>query len=421
MAATRARFYVLWMTFVTAWLTYVDRTSIGAAKPVIMAQLGLNKITMGWSASAFNWAYALFQVPGGWMADRYGPRRVLGAAMTTFSAFTAASGLAFHAVSLAAARFFFGMGQAVAWPTTSRALVRWIPLERRAFGQGFQRAGARFGAAVTPPLVGLLIARLGWQGLFQALGAAGVAWALVWYLYYRDDPGDHSGVNPQELEILRAGRSPVLAAERRSVPWGRLLRSRNLCYLSAMYFCYGWVLWMYLSWFPTYLVEARGFSPGQMGLAASAPLLAASVSNVLGGWLSDLLARRLNDLRRGRLAVSLLGFAVAGTALVPGVLVESIAVSLAFLTLALAGLEMTVAVSWAMCVDIGGDFSGSVSAIMNTAGNISPALSEVVIGYLATHWGWNWPFLTASGMCLAAAALATQIDPRRPVVEGDRG
>jgi sugar phosphate permease len=415
MAATRARYYVLSLTFVTAFLTYVARVSIGAAKPAIMEQLGLGKVAMAWSTSAFNWGYALFQVPGGWMADRFGPRIVLGASLAAFSFFKFASGLAFSAATLAVARFFVGVGQAVSWPTTSRSLVRWMPLHRRALGQGAQRAGARFGAAVTPPLVVFLMVSMSWQHAFHLFGLAGLLWAVFWYYYYRDYPEEHPGVNPQELEILRAHGSTARPAGKPIVPWRQILRSRSLWYLCAMYFCYGWVLWMYLSWLPTYLVEARGFSSTQMGLAASAPLLAASVSNMLGGWLSDRLARRLHDLRRGRLLVSLLGFAIAGTALIPGVLAKGASTGLIFLTLALAGLELTVAVSWAMCIDLGGDSSGSVSAVMNTFGNISPALSEVVVGYLAVHFGWNWPFLLASGMCLAAALLATQIDPGRKI------
>ncbi len=411
MAATRARYNVLLLTFVTAFLTYVDRVSIGAAKPAIMARLGLDKITMGWSSSAFNWGYALFQVPGGWMADRYGPRLVLGGAMAGFSLFMMASGAAFSAASLAGARFFVGVGQAVSWPTTSRSLVRWLPLVRRAFGQGVQRAGARFGAAVTPTIVVYLLTRIGWQGAFVVFGMAGLLWAALWYSYYRDRPEAHRGVNAEERKLIGSHGLASTPASRPVVPWREIARSRNVWFLCAMYFCYGWVLWMYLSWLPTYLVEARGLTQTQMGFAASAPLLAASVSNLLGGWLSDRLARRLKDLRRGRLLVSVLGFVVAATALIPGVLLDDAAMSLLFLTLALAGLELTVAVSWAMCVDIGGDFSGSVSAVMNTFGNISPALSEGTVGHLAQRLGWNWPFLLAAAMCFAAAVLASRIDP----------
>ncbi|MBI3668052.1 MAG: MFS transporter [Acidobacteria bacterium] len=417
MPASRVRHRVVLLTFLTSFIMYMDRVAMGSAAPAIMADFHLSKIAMGWSTSAFNWAYALFQAPGGWMADRYGPRLVLAGAMAWWSAFTAATGLASNAVTLAVARFLFGMGEAAAFPASARALVRWLPARRRAFGQGFQHAGSRFGAAVTPPLVAFLVAALSWRWAFYIFGAGGIFWAVGWYLYYRDDPRDHRGVSPGELEVLPARHSPPgVPANAPAVPWGRILRSRDLWFLSAMYFCYGWVLWMYLFWLPTYLVEARHFTRLRMGFAAGAPLLAATFANMAGGWLSDRLAHGLNDLRRGRLIVSVLGFAVAGIGLVPGVLAEDAVTGLLCLTLALAGLELTVAVSWAICLDIGGDSSGSVSAVMNTLGNIGGALSAVVIGYLATRLGWNWPFLVASAMCLIAAALATRIDPTRSAV-----
>jgi MFS family permease len=411
MPASQVRYRVLFLTFLTSFIMYMDRVCMGSAAPTIMREFGLNKITMGWSTSAFNWAYALFQVPGGWMADRYGARLVLAGAMTWWSAFTVATGLAYNAASLAVARFFFGVGEAAAFPASSRALVRWLPAAQRAFGQGFQHAGSRFGAAVTPPIVVLLIARLSWHWVFYIFGAVGIVWAGGWYLYYRNYPQDHPGVNQQELEILRASGFAEKPKTSIAVPWSRILASRNLWFLSSMYFCYGWVLWMYLFWLPTYLVEARQFTQVRMGVAASLPLLAATVTNMLGGWISDKLAHRLGDLRRGRLFVSMLGFALAGIGLVPGVLAESATTGLLCLTIALAGLELTVAVSWAICLDIGGDFSGSVSAVMNTLGNIGGALSAVVIGYLATHLGWNVPFLVASGMCITAAVIATRINP----------
>lgn len=417
MPATRVRYKVLLLTFLTSFIMYMDRVCMGSAAPTIMKEFQLDKITMGWSSSAFNFAYALFQVPGGWMADRFGPRLVLAGAMTWWSIFTVATGFSFNAVSLAVARFLFGIGEAAAFPAASRALVRWLPVAQRAFGQGFQHAGSRFGAAVTPSIVVFFIIRLSWHWVFYIFGIVGVFWAMGWYLYYRDYPQDHSGVNAEELEVLRGSGFTAKPAGKVIVPWRRILRSRNLWFLSSMYFCYGWVLWMYLFWLPTYLVEARGFNQLKMGLGASLPLLAATVTNMLGGWISDHLAHRFGDLRRGRLIVSMIGFALAGISLIPGVLAKDPSTGLLCLTLALAGLELTVAVSWAICLDIGGDYSGSVSAVMNTLGNIGGAISSVAIGYLATHLGWNWPFLVASAMCLVAALLATRIDPNLSAVD----
>jgi len=278
-------------------------------------------------------------------------------------------------------------------------------------------------------LVGIILALI-FRGIFIALGAVaidqfswvfyifgsiGVVLSLIWFWYYRNRPQEHPDVNERELGMIGPAASQGVKKVA-LVPWRQIVRSRDLWFLSGMYFCYGWVVWMYLFWFPTYLVEARHFSQIKMGLGASLPLLAATVTNVAGGWISDKLTCRWSDLRRGRLAVSVIGFGIAAVGLIPGVLVKDALTGLLCLTFALAGLELTVAVSWAISLDIGGDYSGSVSGVMNTLGNLGGALSSVVIGYLATKMGWNWPFLVGSAMCLVAALLATRINPNRSAV-----
>lgn len=410
--ATRVRYRILVLTFFLAFIMYLDRVCMGTAAPAIMKEFHLNKVTMGWSVSAFNWAYALFQIPAGWMADRYGARIVLAAALTWWSVFTAATGLSFNALTLAATRFLFGAGEAAAFPASSRAIVRWLPLEQRAFGQGFQHSGSRLGAALAPAMVVAIMAGWGWRSVFFSFGALGVLCAVIWSLAYRNSPHEHPAVNAAELRLIG---QPATATKcpQRSVPWRQILRSRDLWFLSSMYFCYGWVLWMYLFWLPTYLVEVRGYTQIKVGLGASLPLLAATSTNILGGWLSDKLTRRWGDLRKGRLMILVAGFAIAAAALVPGVLAQSPFTSMAFLTLALAGLELTVPISWAISLDIGGDYSGSVSAVMNTLGNVGGAMGAVCIGYLATHFGWNSTFLTASALCVASGLLALCINPTR--------
>jgi sugar phosphate permease len=416
MRPSRTRYYVLLLGFVVAFVMYLDRACVGTATPMIMREFGLDKIAMGWSTSAFNWMYALFQVPGGWLADRFGSRLMLAGAIAWWSAFTAATGISSSAISLAATRGLFGMGEAAAWPAASRALLRWTPAENRAFGQGFQHSGSRLGAAMAPTLVIFLMARFGWRAVFYSFGACGILVAIAWYAYYRDLPGEHRGVNAEELRMLGGGSAKLQRAQKGPVPWRRILHSPDLWCLSVLYFCYGWVLWIYLQWLPTYLVEVRHFQPFKMGLGASLPLLAATVTNVAGGWISDKLARLWGDLRRGRVVVSVVGFAIAGIAILPGVLARDAATGLACLTIAMAGLELTVAVSWALCLDIAGDFSGSVTGVMNTLGNLGGAISAVMVGYLATLFGWTVPFLVASGLCAVAALLATRIDPNRSAV-----
>src|SRR5215469_6405629 len=192
--ASGTRYYILVLSFVVGLVMFLDRACMGAATPIIMREFHLNKITMGWSVSAFNWTYALFQIPGGWLADRFGSRIVLAGAVTWWSVFTAATGGAFNSISLAVTRGLFGMGEAAAWPTASRSLLRWLPVEQRAFGQGFQHSGSRLGAAFAPAMVVLLIARSSWRAVFYFFGAAGILVAIGWYLYYRDFPHEHSGV-----------------------------------------------------------------------------------------------------------------------------------------------------------------------------------------------------------------------------------
>jgi sugar phosphate permease len=412
--ASQIRYYVLALSFLVGMVMFLDRACMGAMTPAIMREFGVDKPTMGWIASCFNFTYSLFQIPGGWLADRFGSRVVLSAAIAWWSVFTAATGAAFSPTSMAAMRALFGMGEAAAWPSASRALHRWLPSRQRAFGQGFQHSGSRLGGAFAPTLVVFLMVQFGWRGVFYLFGASGIFVALAWFLYYRDTPQDHPGVNDAELALLDNARRPP--AVRPPVPWGRILRSRDLLFLSLMYFCYGWVFWMYLQWLPTYLSEERHFTELKMGLGVSLPLLAGTATNITGGWLSDRLARVWGDLRRGRTFVSAFGFALAGIAIVPGALADNAAVALACLTVALAGLELTVPVSWALCLDIAGDFSGSVTGVMNTLGNLGGSLSSVLIAYLAHRYGWTVPLIVCSAACGIAAVLALRIDPTRSAV-----
>ena len=412
--ASHVRYEVLGMSFLMAFLMYMERGAIGAVAPTIMREFHIDKVTMGWAISAFSWSYALCQIPGGWMADRFGPRAVLGIAMAWWSIFTASMALSSNAISLAAMRLLFGAGEAAAFPAGSRALVPWLPLKRRAFGQGFQHSGARLGAAVAPAVVVSLIALSGWRTVFYVFGLVGIAWAIGWYGSYRNTPAEHPRVDAAELALLPA--APIRASSKRAVPWGRIRRDSNLRQLSIVYFCYGFVIWLYLAWFPTYLREARHFSGLKAGLA-SLPLFVATATNIAGGLLSDRFASKWGDLRRGRIIVSRAGFLIAAVALLPGVLASHEMAALCCFTIALAGLELTVAVSWAICIDIGGVFSGSVSSVMNTWGNLGGAISAVGVGYIATHLGWSSPFILASLLCLLSAWLVSRIDPRRSAVE----
>jgi sugar phosphate permease len=416
-APTRVRYLVLALTVAAYMITYMDRVVISAAVPSIQKEFGFSIVTMGWILSSFQWAYALFQMPGGWLGDRFGPRRALSGIVVWWSLFTAATTLAWNAGSMALIRFLFGMGEAGAFPIATRSLSRWMLPAERGFAQGVTHAGARLGGALTPALVVLLIARYGWRAPFLCFAGLGVLWASLWYWYYRDTPGQHRSVNPAERDLLSASLGGPAATGFHSVPWRRIFSAPQMWILCAMYFCYAYNVGVYLVWYPKYLNAARGFSLERMGLYASLPLLAGSAGDLAGGWLSDILLKRFGDLKNARRAVAVAGFLLAAAGIVPACYTANPAWSVGFSAAAMFGLELTVGVSWAVTLDIGGSNAGSVSSVMNTFGNLGGATASALSAYLVDSYGWTAPFLVVAALCLVAAVLYLRIDAARRIVD----
>jgi len=407
---THVRHVVLALTVVAYMITYMDRQILATARPVIRQELGISLVMMGWITFGFRIAYALFQIPGGWLGDRFGARRALALIVTWWSMFTCFTGLAWNAVSMLNIQVLFGLGEAGAFPIATRSLARWMRPTERGFAQGVTHAGSRLGAALTPPLVVLIIAVYGWRAAFFVFGALGVVWAAVWFSYYRDTPEEHSSVNAAERELIGSGkkRSNV-------VPWRQILSHGNLWILALMYFCYNYNLNVYNDWFPSYLRESRGLSLAQMGFYASLPLFAGTLGDLAGGWFSDVVLRRTSNVNLARRWVAIAGFLLSAAATVPATLAHNPKLSVAFYCVAFFGLEWTVGISWAIPLDIGGDYAGSVSAVMNTFGNIGGAISSTVVTYMATLYGWNAPFMMTAVLCLIAAAFYLKIDASRRI------
>jgi sugar phosphate permease len=414
---TRVRYIVLAFTVAVYMITYMDRVVISNAAPVIQKDFGFSLVTMGWILASFRWAYALFQIPGGWLGDRIGPRRALALIVIWWSAFTSFTALAWSAVSMSAIRFLFGIGEAGAFPIATRSLSRWMLPGERGFAQGVTHAGSRLGAAMTPPLVVWIITRYNWRAAFITFGLMGILWAVAWLIYYRDTPDEHPRVSPAERDLLRAA---TLGRVQRSVgapvPWRRILSNSGLWYLAAMYFCYNYCLATYLDWFPTYLNQYRHYNLKQMGFYASLPLLAGTVGDLAGGWLSDAMLRATSNVKQSRRVVAVAGFLVAAAGIIPATLTQDPQTCVVWSCIAFFGLEITVGVSWAIPLDIGGDCAGSVSSVMNMCGNIGGAISPAALAYLVKAYGWNVPFLVASASCAIAAALYyTKIDAGRRI------
>lgn len=458
---TRVRHVVILLLVLHYANTYMDRVVIAQAGPALKGEFALSQTELGLVFTAFTLAYALFQVPGGWLADRFGPRRILTGIVSYWSVFTIATAAAWSKASLIAIRFLFGAGEAGAFPAATRAFSRWLPSAERGIAQGVTHSGARLAGAFTPPLVGLMIVQWGWRSAFVVFGLLGFVWGAVWYSYYRDEPEEHPRVNAAELAVIREQAAPatkispaaVLAAdegatepapagadaaqegggggddspavapgeegaadEESGVPWRILLRSRNMWLLSLMYLCYVYSFWIYLTWTPTYLVEERGFSIVGSGVGAGLPLFAGAVTNSVGGWVSDRLSAK-KGLRIGRRLPAIGGFLAGAAFIVPGVLVADPYLAVASLTAAAAGLEFTTGVSWATAIDVGHEHAGTVSGMMNMMGNLGGALSPFLFGVLVDWTGrWELPFLIASVLIVVAALLWLRIDPERSVL-----
>ena len=421
--ATRGRWYILLLISLMYLITYLDRVNISTAAPVISKEFGFDKITMGAIFSAFVWAYALFQVPGGWLGDRLGPRRVLTAIVTYWSVMTAATAMAGSAVSFIVVRFLFGIGEAGAFPVATRAMQLWYPREERGFVQGITHSASRAGAAIAPPIVVAIMSTLGWQWVFYICGAVGLVWAAWWYFSYRDLPEDHPMVNQIELQRIRgldqAGNinQPTTEAKA-SVPWATLLRSPNMWAIMCAYFTYVYCLWIFLIWLPSYLVEFRHFTLIKVGIFASLPLLAGVIGDTVGGLATDWLLKRTGSAKLARRTVAIVGMLGCCVFIVPAALTEDAYAAVYCLTAAMFFLECTIGPSWAVPMDVGGKYSGTVSGMMNMAGNIGGALSPLVFGFLVQYGNWQAPFIVAASLLvLGAAVWAFWLDPDVSVLE----
>ncbi len=419
---SRGRWYILLLISVMYLITYLDRVNISTAAPLISKEFGFDNKTMGLIFSAFVWAYALFQVPGGWLSDRFGARRVLGAVVGYWSVMTAATGIAVGAVSFIVVRFLFGIGEAGAFPGATRAMQLWYPRRERGFVQGITHSASRAGAAMAPPLVLLIMANLGWRWAFVICGAIGLVWSLWWVISYRNLPEEHGMVNRAELETIRGVNAQgVINAppieKQAQVPWSTLLGSLNMWAIMCAYFTYVYCLWIFLSWLTKYLVDVRHFTVLKGGLLASLPLWAGVLGDTAGGLATDYLLRVTGSARLARRAVAITGLLGCAVFITPAALTGEPYVAVACLTVSMFFLECTIGPSWAVPMDTGGKYSGTVSGMMNMAGNFGGALSPIVFGYLADFGDWQAPFIVAACLLVAGSAVwAFWLDPEKPVL-----
>ncbi len=408
MPKIKSRHKVLGMLFLLSMITYLDRIAISSAAPKMRGELGLSPSDMGLVFSMFVLGYGIFEIPGGWMGDRFGPRLILTRIVLWWSAFTALTGAVRQYWQLLACRFLFGAGEAGAYPNSSCSISRWFPFRERARAQGTVWTASRLGAALTPYLVLPLQDRIGWRTVFYIFGAIGLVWAVGWFIWFRDWPHLKSGVSQAELTEIDQG-APAAHVSLPLEAFGRW----NLWAVMLMYhfYCYG--SYWFFSWMPTYLVEAKGIKA--FATYAAIPPLLGAFANVAGGWSSDALVQRIG-LRWGRRLIGLVSMAGAGCLMLLSLVLENRILAMAALALSFAISDFMLPTCWAVCLDIGKRYAGTVTGSMNMAGQFGATIMSYVYGRLVEKWGWNAPLAGLATMSLVSALFWLRIDASEVLV-----
>jgi D-galactonate transporter len=421
---SKVRWFVLGIICIMYLVTYMDRTNISVAAPQIGKEFGFDKITMGVIFSAFTWAYAIGQVPGGWLGDRFGPRNVLSIIVSYWSIFTIVTAQAAGYLSFLVIRFLFGLGEAGAFPTATRAMQLWFPKSERGFVQGITHSFSRFGAAIVPPLAVAIMVSMGWRSVFYIFGAIGIIWSLLFFFVYRNIPEEHRWVNKAELTHIRGLdekgniNQPIDIKKRPQVPWKTLLSSANMWYIMIAYFCYCYCLYFYMTWLPSYLVDYRHFSLKTMGWLASLPLFAGVIGDTVGGIVTDKLLEKTKNMNFARKVVAIPSLLGAAIFMIPAAATPDPYTAVYCLAGSLFFLECVIGPAWAVPMDVGGEYSGTVSGMMNMAGNFGSALSPIVFGALVQGGSWTAPFYVQAALLVVGALVwLFFLNPEKSVVE----
>ncbi len=390
------RHLILGLLVALSIITFLDRLCISVAGPRMQAELGIPPEQWGVVLSSFVLAYGLFEIPTGMMGDRSGQRGVLTRVVLWWSGFTALTGTMTSFLPLVVTRFLFGAGEAGAYPNMAGVVRRWFPVHERARAQGFIWGASRFGGALAPLLVVPLQQSYGWRASFWIFGAVGGVWCALWWALYRDDG------------------APFPPAKH-SLPVALMLRSRQLWIIVAMYGSYAWGSWFYFSWLHTFLMKGRGFTETEMAVAASLPFLLGTVSNIVGGYVSDAACRRWG-LGSGRRRIGVTSLTVSAVALLAAAATTDRNGTVVLLTLSFAIMDLMLPSAWALCLDIGGSHAGAVTGTMNMAGQLGGFVCTLVFGYVVKYFNsYDAPLVLIAGMLFLAAFLFSRIDAEKPL------
>ncbi|CAB3756392.1 MFS transporter [Burkholderia sp. MSh2] len=401
----RATGIVLVMLCVMYFITYLDRVNVSTAAAGFGKEFGLNRTEIGLVFSAFAYPYLVFQIIGGWVSDRFGARRTLLACGLLWAVATLLTGMAGGLASLLAARLLLGLGEGATFPAATSAMSRWVPREKRGFAQGITHAFSRVGNAVAPAAVVAVMAVYGWRESFYICGAISLVWVAVWALVYTEHPKDHPRITQAELDAL-----PPPKQQPATVPWGPLFR--RMMPVTIVYFCYGWTLWLFLSWIPQYFLHSYDLDLKKSAVFASAVFFAGVIGDTLGGVVTDRILARTGSLRRARSWMVSICMLLTLLSLLPLLFMHDLYVSMACLAAGFFFAEMTIGPMWAVPMDIAPEYSGTASGMMNSGSALAAILSPVISGFVIDRFGsWELPFIGSMVLMGVGVLLAFRMQP----------
>lgn len=415
---SRIRWLLIFWLFVLSAVAYLDRVNISIAGTLLAGEFHFSKIQLGWIFSAFLAGYALFQTPGGRLADKLGARRILALAVLWWGLFSALTVVVptefrFALFAFMSLRFTLGAGEAVMYPASNQFVARWVPSAERGMANGLIFSGVGVGAGFTPPLITFVMLRYGWRVSFVVCAALGLVVGLIWYLIARNTPEEHSRVSPEELAKIKAGLPVSSPAEKpKLISWGRMLRSREVLAVTTSYFTYGYVAWIFFNWFYIYLAEVRGLNPKANALYSTLPFIAMAACSLLGGFVNDTMAKKWGP-RVGRSSIAVLALALTAIFLVVGSRAENTQVAVFVLAGGAGALYLSQSSFWSVTADIGGASAGSVSGFMNMGNQVGGMITAVLTPWIASRLGWTAAFFVAAALCVVGASAWLLVDPRK--------
>jgi len=405
--SSRVRWLLIGWLFVLSAVAFLDRVNLSIAGGALSAEYRLTNVQFGFLSTALLIGYTLFQTPAGWLADRFGPRRVLTASVLWWGVFTALTAAIPTSIvspfaALIGVRFLLGIGEAIMYPASNQFVSRWIPSPERGVANGWIFAGVGVGSGLSPFIVIYTMSHHGWRFSFWVCALIGCAAGLVWYLAARDNPEQHRSVSASELATINAGLTlgsqAAKSETRQSPPWGAILSNINIWLVTLSYFCYGYVAWIFFAWFYRYLSEVRGLNLKASAFYGTLPFIAMAIACPLGGLVCDVVTRRAGH-RIGRCVVAGIAVALAGVFLAFGSKVDNARLASVVLAGGAGALYFSQSSFWAVSADIGGLFSGSVSGFMNMGAQAGGALTASLTPWIAARYGWTASFMVAAALC----------------------